>query len=169
MPAQPDNIASTRHTAVMHKIRFFIRNSSFGKSIAQSPNKGNRKSRYRGGCAEITGCLHYLSLPLGEGGFSNLPLKRANWKRRMRAFLALNLPTCLCNRFKEAPHQSPQSVPKSRLWRQLPPGEAFGRYRASACKQQLILLKSAKKRTEGWLLIRMLSKTTDWEKRKAIV
>ena len=84
----------------------------------------------------INCCLRHQSLPLGEGGFFDLPLMRANRKRRMRAFLALNLLTFLYNRLEEVPHQSPQSVPKSRLWRQLPPGEAFGRYRASACKQQ---------------------------------
>ena len=83
-------------------------------------------------------CLRYQSLPLGEGGFFDLPLMRANRKRRMRAFLALNLLTFLYNRLEEVPHQSPQSVPKSRLWRQLPPGEAFGRCRASARKQQFI-------------------------------
>ena len=40
--------------------------------------------------------LSFQSLPLGEGGFSNSPRGRANWKRRMRGIMdALKIPTRL--------------------------------------------------------------------------
>ena len=51
-------------------------------------------------------CLAYQSLPLGEGGFSNLPQGRANWKRRMRVSPIPISPTFANYVAQIYPHQS---------------------------------------------------------------
>ena len=69
----------------------------------------------------INCCLRYQSLPLGEGGFSNLLSSKVNWKRRMREIIGCLNIYRYENRGKNIyPHQS-----KIKDFCQLPPGEAF--------------------------------------------